>query len=80
MQGPEYTNTINNSNIPVASIISRELINRDPEVTRTGASTKEGIRAFSTMHSKIFTPHSFIKFVTKSVIMDQNFAEFTVPN
>ena len=57
-----------------------ELLKIDPEVTRTVVSMKEeDIKAHFTKYSKIFTPHSFINFVTGFVLTDQEFAKFIQP-
>ena len=70
-----------NSNIPENSSVYSmlmELKRVDPEITRTLVSLKEeDLRAHFTKHSKNFTPHSFINFLTGFILTDQEFATFT---
>ena len=57
-----------------------ELLKIDPEMTRTVIDMKEeDIKSHFTKHSKMFTPYTFINFVTGFVLTNQEFAKFVQP-
>ena len=54
-----------------------ELLKLEPEITRMAVSMKEDeIRTYFTDHSKMFSTHTFINFVTGFPLSNQEFARF----
>ena len=54
-----------------------QILKHEPETTRMAVSMKEDeIRSYYTEHSKMFSPHTYINFVTGFPLSNQEFARF----